>query len=185
MMTYIRLVLACHILLLLCSCGSDATGVALPVLPHDPVDAAWKAVENLEYAYNTQDIDLVVATLDSDFMHHLDEEDWADYDGDGIIDTYWGPDLEEEFTEGMFDAADLVEMTLTGEDEWPWSGDSTGQSMELPRTFDLKVYCYVGGQYEGSQISGTAIFVCRPDLDDEWRIWQLFLQPSVWWPPES
>ncbi len=165
-------------------CGSDATGISPPVLPHEPVDAAWKAVENLEYAYNMQDIDLVEATLDADFMHHLDEEYWDDYDGDGIIDTYWGPDLEVVFTEYLFDTADVVEMILTGEDEWPWAGDSTGQSLELPRIFQLKVYYDIGGPYEGSQLSGTAIFICRPDPDDDWRIWQLFLQPSIWWPIE-
>lgn len=128
---YHRLILACLLVILLCSCGSDATGISPPVLPHDPVDAAWKAVENFEYAYDTQDIALVLAILDTDFMHHLDEEDWADYDGDGIIDTFFDLELEQLFTEYLFDAAEEIEMTFTGDDEWVWSGDTTGQSLEL------------------------------------------------------
>jgi len=179
---YHRLILACLLVILLCSCGSDATGISPPVLPHDPVDATWKAVENFEYAYDTQDIALVLATLDPDFMHHLDEEDWADYDGDGIIDTFFDLELEQLFTEYLFNAAEEIEMTFTGDDEWVWSGDTTGQSLELPRIFDLKVYWKTGsGPYQGSQVSGAASFICRPDADDEWRIWQLFLAPSFWW----
>lgn len=168
-------------LAILAGCGNDATGIYPPVLPHSPVNAAWKAVENLEYAYNTMDLELVEATLDQNFINHLDEEDWADFDGDGIIDDSWGLDLELEWFEGLFEFADDIEMSFSGEDEYLWTEDSTGQSLELPRTFSMKVY-YDNGPYQGTQFSGSVIYVCRPDSNDEWRIWQLFSLQPLWWP---
>jgi len=179
---YHRLILACLLVILLCSCGSDATGISPPVLPHDPVDAAWKAVENLKYAYITMDLDLVEATLDTDFFHHLDEEDWADYNGDGIIDVGWGWCMELAWFEDLFDTADEIEMTFSGEDEYPWEEDSTGQSLALPRTFCVKVWFEIGGPYEGIQASGSVIYVCRPDSASEWQIWHKFSLQPHWWP---
>jgi len=183
-MIYTRFVLSCLLLVLLCSCGNNATGISPPVLPHDPVNAAWKAVENFQYSYNTQDIDLLGITLDPDFMHHLEEEYWDDYDGDGIIDTYLDLDLELLFTEAFFDTAEMIELTLNGDDEQTWPDDSLAWALELPRVYGMKVYYDAGGPYQGSQVSGTISFICRPDSDEEWRIWQLFMQPSIWWLPE-
>ncbi|MEN8208573.1 MAG: hypothetical protein ABFR50_04900 [Candidatus Fermentibacteria bacterium] len=171
-------------LILLCSCGNDTTGIYPPVLPHDPVNAAWKAVENFQFAYNTQNIDLLEVVLDSDFKHHLEEEYWDDYNGDGIIDTYWDLDIELLFIDAFFDLAGEIELTLTGEDEQTWPDDSLNWGLELPRIFDLKVHYYVGSQYEEFRISGAVSFICRADSTDEWCVWQLFAQPSIWWPPE-
>jgi hypothetical protein len=80
----------------------------------------------------------------------------------------------------MFGFVDQIELTLSGTSEWPWYGDSTGQSLELPRTFDLKVYYTIpGSPYEGSQASGQAVFVCRQDPDGEWYIWKWFDQSET------
>lgn len=165
-------------------CGSDATGIYPPVLPHSPVNAAWKAVENLEYAYITMDLELVEVTLDPDFFHHLDEEDWADYNGDGIIDEGWGLDLELEWFENLFETADAIDMGFYGDEEYTWEEDSTGQSMALPRTFCVKVWFEIGAPYQGSQCSGNVLYVCRPDSNGEWRIWHKFSLQPLWWPPE-
>jgi len=144
-------------------------------------DSAWKVLKNLEYSYLSRDIDHYMACFRDDFEFHLLEVDWADYDGDGIIDQYWGHDLEEAFSTSMFDFVDDIDLGLSGTAEWPWSGDSTGQSWELQRTFSLKVYYTIpGSPYDGSQASGTALFICRTDTSTgEWYIWQWYDQSET------
>ncbi len=148
---------------------------------YNPCDSAWKVLKNLEYAYQSKDLDHYLACFRSDFEFHLLEVDWDDYNGDGIIDEYWGRDLEEEFHEAMFGFVDDIELTLDGTASWPWSGDSTGQSWELQRTFELKVwYTLPGSPWEGSQASGMAIFICRTDTTTgEWYIWKWYDQSET------
>ena len=144
-----------------------------PVQYYSPVDSAWKVLKNLEFSYISRDIDRYIACFRSDFEFHLLETDWDDYSGNGVIDEYWGLDLEEEFHISMFNAVSAIELTLTGNSEFPWSGDSTGMSLALPRTFDLKVYTD-GAHTTGFRASGSALFICREDSEGEWYIWQ-------WW----
>jgi len=140
---------------------------------YNPADSAWKALKNLEYAYISRDLAHYTACFREDFEFHLLEIDWADYDGDQIIDEYWGKSLEEEFHETMFAQVSAIELTLTGTQESPWSGDSTGMSLALPRTFDLKVYTD-GAHTTGYRASGSSLFICREDSTGEWYVWQ-------WW----
>ncbi len=140
---------------------------------HAPVDSAWKVLENMEYAYISRDINHYMACLRSDFEFHLLETDWEDYTGNGVIDEYWGIDLEEEFHIAMFNAVTAIELNLIGEAEYPWTGDPSGLSLALPRTFDLKVYTD-GAHSTGFRASGSALFICREDSEGEWYIWQ-------WW----
>jgi hypothetical protein len=140
---------------------------------YNPVDSAWKVLKNLEYAYVSRDLTHYTDCFRSDFEFHLLEVDWDDYDGDGYIDEYWGQDLEEEFHQIMFSSVTAIELTLTGTQESPWSGDSTGQALQLPRTFDLKVYTD-GAHTTGYRAAGSALFICRPDSTGEWYVWQ-------WW----
>ena len=144
-----------------------------PYQYYSPVDSAWKVLKNLEYAYISMDIDHYMACFRSDFEFHLLEIDWADYTGNGEIDEYWGIDTEEEFHIAMFNSVTAIELTLIGEAEYPWTGDPSGLSLALPRTFDLKVYTD-GAQSTGFRASGSALFICREDEDGEWYIWQ-------WW----
>ncbi len=144
-----------------------------PVQYHVPVDSAYKALENLQFAYISRDIGHYLACFRDDFEFHLQEIDWDDYNGDGVIDEYWGLDLEEDFHISMFNSSNVttIDLTLSGISEYPWSGDSTGLSLQLDRTFDLKVYTIEGGY----RASGTALFICREDTSSgEWYIWQ-------WW----
>jgi hypothetical protein len=144
-------------------------------------DSAWKVLKNLEYSYQSKDLDHYLSCFRDDFEFHLLEVDWDDYDGDGIIDEYWGLDLEDAFHEAMFGFVDVIDLTLSGTAEWPWPGDSTFQSWELQRTFSLKVYYTIpGSPYEGSQASGTALFICRKDTTTgEWYIWQWYDQSET------
>ena len=139
---------------------------------HVPVDSAYKALENLQYAYVSRDIGHYLDCFRDDFEFHLQEIDWDDYDGDGVIDEYWGLDMEEEFHINMFNSTNVttIDLTLSGTQESPWTGDSTGQALQLSRTFDLKVFA----EPQGFMASGTALFICREDSTGEWYIWQ-------WW----
>lgn len=140
---------------------------------HSPVDSAYKALENLQYAYISRDIDHYMDCFRDDFEFHLLEIDWDDYNGDGLIDEYWGLDLEEEFHILMFDNVFSIELLLSGTSQSPWTGDSTGLSLQLQRTFDLKVYTNEAHS-DGYRASGSALFICREDSTGEWYIWQ-------WW----
>jgi len=145
---------------------------------HVPVDSAYKALENLQYAYVSRDIDHYLDCFRDDFEFHLQEIDWDDYDGDGVIDEYWGLDMEEEFHIKMFDNVFSIDLTLSGTQQSPWTGDSTGQALQLSRTFDLKVYTNEAHS-QGFMASGSALFICRVDSSTgEWYIWQ-------WWDNSS
>ncbi len=152
---------------------SPKTGDPVEVQYWDPVDSAYKVLENLQYAYISRDIGHYLACFRDDFEFHLLEIDWADYTGNGVIDEYWGLDLEEEFHISMFQSTNVttIDLVLSGTSEYPWTGDPTGQSLQLDRTFNLKVYTPDGGYIA----SGTALFICREDTSSgEWYIWQ-------WW----
>ena len=152
---------------------SPNTGEPVPVQYHNPVDSAYKVLENLQYAYVSRDIGHYLNCFRDDFEFHLLEIDWDDYDGDGIIDDYWGLDQEEEFTTNMFNSTDVtsIDLTLSGTSQSTWTGDSTGLSLQLDRTFSLKVYA----DPQGYMASGTALFICREDTSSgEWYIWK-------WW----
>ncbi len=145
---------------------------------YNPADSAWKVLKNLEYAYISRDIDRYSACFRDDFEFHLLEVDWGNYWGTEEIDSWWGKDLEEQFHETMFSMVNAIELTLTGTQESPWSGDSTGLSLALPRTFDLKVYTD-GGHTTGYRASGSALFICREDSTGEWYVWQWWDQSDV------
>lgn len=140
---------------------------------YTPADSAWKVLKNLEYAYTSRDIGHYLSCFRDDFEFHLLEIDWADYNGDGTIDEFWGLDNEERFHLSMFNSVSAIELSLSGTQESPWTGDSTGQSYQLPRTFDLKVYTD-GAHTTGYRASGSALFICREDSTGEWYVWQ-------WW----
>jgi hypothetical protein len=140
---------------------------------YDPADSAWKVLKNLEYAYVSLDPGHYTDCFRSDFEFHLLEVDWDDYDGDGLIDQYWGQDIEEDFHQQMFASVTAIELTLSGTQESPWSGDSTGEALQLSRTFDLKVYTD-GAHTTGYRASGNALFICRPDSMGEWYVWQWY-----------
>lgn len=141
---------------------------------YSPVDEAYKVVANLQLAYERKDIDRYMECLDPEFEFLLLETDWKDYTGNGQIDESWGIDIEEEFTGNMFasDNADVVELVIEGNSEYPWYGDSLGTTLELVRSFDLKVYYYLEGEQQGYRASGQAIFRCKPNDNGDYVIWQ-------------
>jgi len=147
-----------------------------PVDPgyYTPADSAWKVLANFQLAYQTRNIEAYKDCLDEEFEFILLEVDWDDYDGDGLIDQSWGRDIEEEFTTNMFesDSAEVIELTLTGSSETPWYGDPTGNTLQLVRSFDLKVYYWEDNEQHGFRAMGDAIFRCRKDDSGEYRIWQ-------------
>ncbi len=143
-----------------------------PGPPWEPVDSAWKVIENLQFAYNYMDIDLYMSCFRDDFEFHLL---WYNPHGNSAKqDSFWGYAEEEQIHQNMFADVPMIELTLSGTSEYPWTGDSTGQSYQLDRTFDLKVYASLFPA-QGYMASGSTYFICRPDTaDDQWYIWQ-------WW----
>ncbi len=133
-----------------------------------------KLLENFMLSYETRNIDEYTNCLSEDFEFILLEVDWADYNGDGIIDQSWGRDLEEEFTAGMFmsDSAQYIDLSLNGTSNTEYYGDPTGATRQLVRSFELKVYFIQDVVQVGHRASGDAIFLCRPDENGEYRIWQ-------------
>ncbi|MCD4700528.1 MAG: hypothetical protein K8S24_01595 [Candidatus Aegiribacteria sp.] len=159
-------ILTAVLLSMACLTGPDSSPP--PSAPWDPVDSAWKVIENLEYAYNTMDIDLYMSCFREDFEFHLLEWNSAKQD------SFWGYALEEQIHLNMFASVPLIELAISGIQESPWTGDSTGQSYQLSRTFDLKVNTSLFPA-QGYRASGSTLFICRPDTtDDQWYVWQ-------WW----
>ena len=161
-------------ILITAACGTNATGITPPVLPHDPVDEGWKAVENYEHAYNTKDADLLAVTLDSEFLHHLLEGDWGDYNGDGIIDSTWGYDMELSMAEGYFSEYEYCELNLEGDDHYTWPDDPSGESLAYQRSYYFKVYNK--DPYQGFIEAGEFLLVCKPDSTGTWRLTHLIDQ---------
>jgi hypothetical protein len=156
-------------MLALAACGSPTD----PVLPDVPYATAGAVLDSLEAAYNSMNLESYLACFRDDFEFHPLEMEWDDYDGDGINDPCWGLDLETSYHEAMFALATGVELSMEGTEEAVWSGDSTGASLMLPRTFDLMVYTD-SIHSTGYHASGFALFICRQDEQDAWYVWQWF-----------
>lgn len=137
-------------------------------------DSPEKLLENFVLSYESRNIDGYLSCIHDEFEFILLEVDWADYDGDGIIDHSWGRDIEENFTAGMFqsDSAEVIELILNGTGNTQWYGDPTGETRQLTRSFELKVYFWEGGSQVGFRAQGDAIFLCRPDGNGIYTIWQ-------------
>ncbi len=68
--------------------------------------------------------------------------------------------------------AEIVDLTLDGNTESVWYGDSTGTTKQLVRSFDLKVYVNTPEGINGSQAVGDAIFLVKPNEDGDYQIWR-------------
>lgn len=171
----IRTVMAAVAGVILISCCSDPYQVpALPDQFYSPVDTPAKLMHNFQLAYATHDLEEYINCLDDEFQFILLFEDWFDYNLDGYVDSTWDREIELTFTENMFNSprAEIIELTLLGNSETVWYGDPTGETLQLVRSFDLKVYYMDGDEPEGFRAAGDAIFLCKPDENGEYRIWQ-------------
>lgn len=157
-----------HIILLCMTCSSLILLSCNPVEPypgvfHSPVDFPYKALENLELAYYLRDMDGYMNCFRNDF----------EYISVSDLDTLsWGIDTEESIHISLFYNVDIVELTLAGSEEYPWSSDTTGSTLVFPREYDLNVFIEPDSiEYLAS---GTTHFICRQDSLEEWYVWQ-------WW----
>jgi len=159
--------------LLIAAC-SNSSDVAGPDQSGDPVVQGQSVIENYVAAYNSRDEALLATTLDTQFLHHLLEVDWADYDGDGIIDSTWGYDLEMTNAQILFSSYEAIELTLEGLWYYPWPADSTGESIAFPRNYQMKMFY----SYPDSVTIATGQFtiVCKPDSTDTWHLTHLIDQ---------
>ncbi|MBN1434425.1 hypothetical protein JW921_06665, partial [Candidatus Fermentibacterales bacterium] len=75
----------------------------------DP-DTTTEVLSNFVLSWNQRNHDEYMKCLEEYFEFHLLQVDYDDYDGDGIIDEYWGLSLEEQFTKALFDGAYAIDL---------------------------------------------------------------------------
>lgn len=135
-----------------------------PVKYFSPVDIVWKSIANLELSYHYLNLNEYIRCFRSDFEFNYKSN------GDTLS---WGYDTEQEIHQLMFNQVDEVWLTVLGNDQYPWSGDTTGATLVLPRDYYLRVF--IGpDDSTGTPAYGTAHFICRQDSMEEWYVWQ-------WW----
>ena len=150
------------LMLLACNPNEPITPPSLSY--HDPVDSVYKLIENFEFSYVSQDIWHYMQCFSDDFTFYYESN------GDTLN---WGYETEQEIHNSMFNQVSKVWLTLLGYDQYPWSGDTTGSTLVLPRDYYLRVF--IGpDDSTGTPAYGTAHFICRQDSMEEWYVWQ-------WW----
>ena len=136
---------------------------------HSPVDSAYMAIENIEYSYNEQDLSEYLKCIGIDFEFYYESN------GDTLS---WGFDTEQEIHQSMFNQIDDVWLEFSGTEQYPWSGDTTGSTLVLPRDYYLRVF--IGpDDLTGTPAYGTSHFICRQDSMEEWYIWQWWDYPDT------
>ena len=161
-------------MLLSMACLTGPDGSPPPQTPWETLDSAWKVIDNLELAYNAMDLSLYMGCFREDFEFHFSDYSWPG-EGYGKQDTFWGYWIEEGFHQGMFNSGEVssIELTIAGTQENPWSGDSTGASLQLHRSFDLHVYTDEA-QSDGYRAAATPGRVMGVASTGEWYVWK-------WW----
>jgi len=128
-------------------------------------DSSRAVIEKLELSYDSLDLDMYLECLTGDFQFLLDPVDWADYDGDGVVDSCWGKDIEEQIHEELFEGGEVeaIELTLDIPEGVP---DSVGFLHQCE--YGLKLYL------DGDSLlaAGSAALYTRRDADGLWRIWK-------------
>lgn len=155
-----------------CISGPDSPVTPAPTPWEDP-DSAWKVIENLELAYITMDLELYMSCFREDF-----EFTYFDFTLPEPWTISWGYDTEEEKHQNMFTSVPDIDLVLTGDFQSPWTGDSTGASLQLTRTFDLKLYDD-STQTSGIRATGQALFICRQDSAGIWYVWLWYDQSDT------
>lgn len=86
--------LAVAVAILATGCGST-TG---PEGQGTPLDV----LTSLEEAYCSRDTGAFAGVLQAGFFHTIPQNDWADYDGDGVLDTGWNAELQVDWIDAFF-----------------------------------------------------------------------------------
>lgn len=139
-------------------------------------------LENLEIAYNKQDIDLFKNCLSKSFRFELisveKDEIGIDMDGDGIKDSWWDYTEEVEYhrnlfgsgsSDGSFPSPDNIYLSLQIPQEEVWQQDSQPNREDwiiIPVYFNLVLTLYGSSNISAD---GYARFYLRPE-GDEWKI---------------
>ncbi len=134
-------------------------------------EQALEVLEKYQTAYANQDMLLLDSIHATDFLHHLLETDWDDYDGDGVIDTAFNKELELQFTEDLFSNWDAFNLELSGDESYIWPDDPSGKSIAFPRATTLTMWNFFPALEEIEY--KDLIFVCKPDSNDIWQLTNL------------
>jgi hypothetical protein len=148
----------------------EATGEAFePTTPQ-------RVLDNLVVSYQEMDIDRYMACFDStDFTFKFDPSEpglEALLDGLGIVNNEWYRTEEWLATQALF--ADVrrlggsISVALTGGPPHPWSGDPSGNTVEIQRAYQIEV------RPIQTDVVGTAFFRLRTNEHGNWVIveWQ-------------
>ena len=160
---YMKLLCLVLPILMLLACNPTEPYSPPSLSYHNPVDSVYKLIENFETSYITQDIWHYMQCFRIDF------EFFYESNGDTLS---WGFDTEQEIHQSMFNQIDRVWLTLSGSEQYTWSGDTTGTTLVLPREYYLRIF--IEPDLTGIPAYGTAHFICRQDSMEEWYVWQ-------WW----
>ena len=139
-------------------------------------------LENLETAYNQQNLDLFISCLSQSFRFELlsSETDLAgvDMDGDGIKDSWWDYDKEVEYHRNLFkhgsSQGDIpspnniyLNLQIPIEDVWHTDSQEGREDwIVIPVYFNLSLTLFSSTTISAD---GYARFYLRPE-GDEWRI---------------
>ena len=87
-----------------CLTGPDGSTAAGP--PWDFCDSACKVIDNLKYAYNNMDLELYMSCFREDFVFHILDYGWPQFDPsqDTDPDSSWGYNTEFHYHRAMFAA---------------------------------------------------------------------------------
>ena len=141
-----------------------------------------QVLENLETAYNQQDIELFKSCLSESFRFILlsseTESIGVDMDGDGVKDSWWDYHKEVEYhrnlftngsSDGSFPPPDNIYLNLQIPQEQFWLTDNQEGREDwliIPVYFQLNVTIFTSSNISAN---GYARFYLRPE-GEEWRI---------------
>jgi len=135
-----------------------------------------RVLDNLVVAYQEMDIDRYMACLDTnDFTFKFDPSEpglEALLDAQGIVNNEWYRTEEWLATQALFAEVrgvnGSISVALTGAPPHQWSGDPSGNTVEIQRAYQLEVRPFQ------TDVAGTAFFRLRQNEYGNWVIveWQ-------------
>ena len=99
--------LAVAMALFAAGCG-NTTGPGEQGTPLDALTA-------LEEAYCARDTEAFAVVLQEGFFHTIPEQDWDDYNGDGIVETGWNAEVQVHWTGVFFQGCSMIDLSIDTE----------------------------------------------------------------------
>ncbi|PIE51576.1 hypothetical protein CSA37_11275 [Candidatus Fermentibacteria bacterium] len=126
---------------------STGTSIATPPDFYSDMDSTWRLTRYFQLAYEFGNLEEFMNCLHSDSEFFFESKSVKN----SAIYSSWGRVKEKLYRSGMFagEKAEVIELLSAGTGESPWYGDSTGSTIMLFRSFDLKVFSHETGEQNG------------------------------------